>query len=227
MDLTQLTQCPLFQGMTPAEVEQAVALLNPRTRVYQRGETIFHAQQTTPSLGVVLSGGVHIEHHDAWGSKNIFAYVAPGEIFGETYACLPNQPLLVSAVAAEASSILFLQVSQLLTPSAPPHPAQNRLLAQLLRLFAQKNLGLSRRILHTSPKTIRGRLLSYLSEQAIVHGGPRFTIPFNRQELADFLSVDRSALSNELSKMRQEGLLDYYRSSFLLKQPIEEDFAEP
>ena len=123
---------------------------------------------------------------------------------------------MVNVVAAEAAQILFLNVSRVLQvcPNACGH--HNTLIRNLLALSAQKNLNLSRKIFHTSPKTIRGRLLSYLSYQSMRSGSSSFTIPFNRQQLADYLNVDRSALSNELSKMKTEGLLEFQRNHFVL-----------
>ena len=138
-------------------------------------------------------------------------------MFGETYACLPGQPLLVTAVAAEPSRVLFLDARPL-RAGDPGDPALRQVLANLLQVSLRKNLELSRRMLHTSSKTIRGRLLSYLSEQALLAGGRQFTIPFNRQQLADYLNLDRSALSKELCKMRDEGLLEFDKNRFVLKQ---------
>ena len=125
--------------------------------------------------------------------------------------------MMVSVVASEAVDILFLNVGQGIQSSSGANPGWGRLIQNLLAISAQKNLNLSRRIFHTAPKSIRGRLLSYLSYQAARQGSLQFTIPFNRQQLADYLSVDRSAMSNELSKMQREGLLTVNRNYFVLK----------
>jgi CRP-like cAMP-binding protein len=111
-----------------------------------------------------------------------------------------------------------MEMGKLLTLCPGGCSYHNRLIQNLLTLTARKNLTLSRRILHTSAKSIRGRLLSYFSEQALLQGGYRFSIPFNRQQLADYLGVDRSALSNELSKMKREGLIAYEKNTFILTQ---------
>ena len=142
--------------------------------------------------------------------------VGPGEIFAETYACTPDEPLMVNAVAAQGTQVLFLEIERVLRlcPSACRH--HSGLLRNLLALSAQKNLNLSRKIFHTSPKTIRGRLLSYLSEQAIRSNSSCICLPFNRQQLADYLNVDRSALSNELGKMAQDGLIRVEKNRFWL-----------
>lgn len=219
MDFMFLSHTVLFRGTTPEEVERMVACLGAVERQFDKGEVLCHAGDSVESLGLVLSGGVNIESHDSWGNTSILSHVAPGQIFAETYACLPGEPLMVDVVAAAHTDVLFLNTVRVLQtcPDTCAHHA--KLIRNLLFVLAQKNLNLSRRIFHTSPKTIRGRLLSYLSFQAIRQGSSRFTIPFNRQQLADYLDVDRSALSKELGKMRNEGLLTFTKNKFDLKEP--------
>jgi len=195
-----------------------LACLGAHERQYGKGETIFRAGECAESMGLVLSGGVNIEIDDLWGNKTILGHVEPGQLFAETYACIPGEPLMVNVVASERSGVLFLNAAKLLTTCQNSCAHHNRLIQNLLQVFAQKNLALSRRSLHTSPKTIRGRLLSYLSEQAKRSGSYQFAVPFNRQQLADYLGVDRSAMSNELSKMQRDGILRCERSRFTLKR---------
>lgn len=166
---------------------------------------------------MVLSGSVNIEIDDLWGSKTILGHAEPGQLFAETYACIPGEPLMVSVVASERCEVLFLNAARLLTTCSNSCTHHNKLIRNLLQISAGKNLSLSRRSLHTAPKSIRSRLLSYLSEQAKQSGGYQFTIPFNRQQLADYLGVDRSAMSNELSKMRRDGLLTFEKNQFSLR----------
>ena len=216
MDYQFLAGILLFQGLSPDVLPDLLAGLGAGTRFYPRGEAVLRTGDRTGRLGLVLSGGVNIENHDAWGNRTILDHVAPGQVFAETYACVSGEALMVSVVAAEASDILFMNVSRLLRicPHACEH--HGKLIRNLLTISAQKNLNLSRRIFHTSSKSIRGRLLSYLSFQAVRQGRRDFTIPFNRQQLADYLSVDRSALSNELGKMQREGLLEVEKNRFRL-----------
>lgn len=216
MDLLFLTKTELFRGAAPKEAEKLLRCLNASVREYEKGEVICHTGQTVERLGMVLWGGVTIESDDIWGNKSILSHVEPGAIFGETYACISGEPLLINVVAAERSQILFLEIARALDGRADACPFRGRLVQNLLQICARKNLLLSRRILHTSSKTIRGRLLSYFSEQAQKSGSRRFTIPFNRQQLADYLNVDRSALSGELSKMKAEGILSYEKNTFTL-----------
>ena len=222
MKTSLLLRTALFRGITEDEAASMLDCLGAFEKQYEKGGAIFRAGETTQNIGLVLSGSVNIESGDVWGNRSILGRAEVGQIFAETYACIPGEPLLVSAAAAERCEILFLNASRLLTTCSSSCPCHSRLIRNLLQLTAQKNLALSRRILHTSSKTIRGRLLSYLSEQAQVNGGLRFSIPFNRQQLADYLNVDRSAMSAELSKMRAEGLIACDKNSFVLLQPLAE-----
>lgn len=216
MDLTLLSVMPLFAGVTPQEIEAMLACLDTECRRYGKGEAILRTGDTVRSIGIVLSGSVLIEKTDLWGNATVLDRVGPGQIFAETYACTPQEPLMVDAVAAESSEILFIEVARVLETCPNSCAHHHNLIRNLLSLSAQKNLRLSRKIFYTAPKTIRARLLSYLSDQSIRCGRRNFTIPFNRQQLADYLNVERSALSNELSKMQQDGLIETERNYFRL-----------
>ena len=185
MDVACLAQTPLFRGSTPEEVASMLACLGAVQRAYQKGAVIYCAGDTVQSMGLILSGSVHIESGDVWGNRSILDQAGPGQVFAETYACLPDEPLMVSVTAAADTQVLFLQTSRVLQTCTSACAHHARLIRNLLAISAQKNLILSRRIFHTSPKTIRGRLLSYLSFQSLRQGSRSFTIPFNRQQLAD------------------------------------------
>ncbi len=208
MELFSLVGCPLFAGVPEGEWESLLSQVGARERPFQRGETLLSTGERTQSMGVVLAGRVTVEHHDFWGNRSVLDSLGPGKVFAETYALLPEEPLQVSVTGAEAGRALFLSPGKL--------GRDPRLLRNLLLLTAEKNLRLSRRIFHTSSKTIRGRVLSYLSFEAARNGSREFTIPFTRQQLADYLEVDRSALSHELGNMAREGLLRTTRSRFTL-----------
>ena len=216
MDHLFLSKTVLFRGASPEEIKTMLDCLSAQTQTYQRGGIVYHAGDVVTSLGLVLSGSVSIENDDVWGNKSILDRVGPGQVFAETYACVPGEPLLISVVAAETTEILFLDMSRVLHICSNACGFHSKLIRNLLAIASQKNLSLSRRIFPTSSKSIRGRLLSYLSFQAAQHGSRDFEIPFNRQQLADYLSVDRSAMSNELSKMQRDGLLRVNRNHFTL-----------
>lgn len=224
MDFLLLSQTILFRGISPQEIESMMNCLQAVEKEFPRDAIIHYAGNTISSMGLVLSGSVSIENDDVWGNKSILDRVLPGHVFAENYACLPGEPLMVNIVAAEPSKILFMNTDKMFTVCSDACGFHNRLIRNMLIISAQKSLNLSRRIMHTSSKTIRGRLLSYLSYQVKLHGKNEFDIPFNRQQLADYLSVDRSALSYELSKMQRDGLLQVKRSHFVLLGIDNSDF---
>ncbi len=216
MDPLFLTKTPLFQGIAPKELEQMLGCLGASARQYGKGQTIYHVGETVEQMGVVVTGSVHVVQDDVWGNRSIWAQVGPGQVFAETYASLPGEVLNVGVEAVEETQVLFLDVGRVLQVCPGGCPFHSRLLRNLLQVMALKNLNLTRKISHITPRSIRERMLAYLSNEAVRQGTMDFRIPFNRQQLADYLSVDRSALSAELSKMKREGLLDYQKNHFVL-----------
>ena len=194
--------------------------LDFRTDEYKKGDIILGVGSIVTDIGLVLSGSVRIEYTDLWGNKSILGITSAGGVFAESYACIPNEPMMVDAVANEDCRILSISVPKLFTP-CPACGSQNRLIQNLVMISAEKNLQLSRRSMHTSPKTIRGRLFSYFSQQVSTQGSSKIVIPFDRQQLADYLNLDRSALSKELGKMRDDGLIEFNRNIFEIKIDIE------
>ena len=215
----QLSNTQLFRGIEAHEISSLLQCLGTVEREYQKGDVILAEGTVTENIGLVLSGMAMISCGDIWGNTSVLGSVAPGAVFAEAYACIPGEPLLVSVSAAEDTTVLFINVGRVLTTCTNACPFHTKLARNLLMLCAQKNLQLSRRILHTSSKSIRDRLMSYFSECAKQAGSDSFQIPYNRQQLADYLSVDRSAMSNELSKMRRDGIITYEKNQFRLKRP--------
>lgn len=212
-----LTNTQLFRGMQEPEITSLLGCLNAAERNFQKGETILSEGSITENIGIVLSGMAVISCNDIWGNTSILGNAAPGSVFAEVYACIPGQPALVTVSAAEDTSVLFLNVGRVLTTCTNACPFHTRLIRNLLTVCAHKSLQLSQRIRHTSSKSIRGRLMSFFSECARHSGSSSFLIPYNRQQLADYLNVDRSAMCNELSKMQKEDVIEYNRNHILLK----------
>lgn len=208
MKVSFLLKTALFQGIAPQELETLLPRLRMHKEQFSKGAIIYHAGERIRELGIVVSGRIQIETYDLWGNRSVLDSIGPKTIFAETYACLPDEVMLVTVSASEDSEVYFLDAHAMIK-AASTHPA---LIQNLLTLTAQKNLNLSRRIFHTSAKTIRARLQSYLSFEATRQHSNDFYLPFNRQQLADYLSVDRSALSNELSKMQKEGYLRIHKN---------------
>ena len=216
MNLSILSGCRLFAGIPIGRLPALLHTLHAYDKCYSKGQPVYRVGDSAHALCVLLSGSVTIERDDAWGGKAILDHISPGTVFAETYACVPGTPMMVSAVAAAPSEVLFLPVEHLLTLARQENTDHNILLRNLLDVSARKNLTLTRKIFHTTPKTLRGRLLSYLSAQAVQHGSDEFDIPFDRQQLADYLNADRSALSNELGKMQRGGLISFRKNHFVL-----------
>lgn len=206
----------LFRDIDDGEIEAMLACLSVSSREYAKNEFILRAGERSSSFGLVLAGAVHIIKEDFLGNRNIIAEATPGEIFAESYACVPGAPLGVSAAAAERSEVMFMDVSRVLTVCGSACAFHARLMRNLLAVLAEKNLQFSEKLTYMTQRSTRQKLLAYLSAESLRRGAREFEIPFNRQQLADYLSVDRSALSGELSKLRGEGLLDYRKNKFTL-----------
>lgn len=220
MDTLFLTNTQLFRGIKEDEIAELLHCLVPREGKFQKDEVIFRAGSPVNEIGLVESGSVNIVVNLYWGNSIIFGHVGKGEVFAENFAAIPGKELVCDVVACAETEVLFLNMQKLLTTCERTCAFHTRLIMNMLRISAQKNLNMSSRMMHTASRSLRERLLSYFSEQALEHGSPHFTIPFNRQQLAEYLGVNRSAMSNELSKMQEDGFLTYHRNEFTLKETI-------
>ena len=214
--LTLLKKTHLFSGIKETDISTMLNCLSAHVSSYKKDEFILHTGDLVQQVGMVLSGSVLIIKEDFWGNRSILSEISPGSLFAETYACIGTAPLEVSAIASSDCKVLFLDFQKLLTTCSSACHFHIRLIHNLLSTMAQKNRMLTKKLEHMSQKTTRDKLLSYLSAESLKAKSPFFTIPFNRQQLADYLSVDRSAMSNELGKLKKEGILDYNKSTFLL-----------
>lgn len=206
----------LFRGMDETDIRAVLACLGARRLDAEKKQVLFSSGEKLTSLGVVLSGGVQVYQEDYYGNRSIFANVEPGEVFGESFACAMTQSVPVSALASEKSAILFIDCRRLASPCREACAFHAKLIQNLIGILAVKNINLTQRLEFTSKRTTREKVLAYLSDQARLNKSARFTIPFNRQELADYLLVDRSGLSAELSRLRDEGALRFDKNSFEL-----------
>ena len=218
-----LANTPLFHGIKEDEIKEMLSCLNAREHSYRKDEVIFRAGSSVGEIGLILSGSVNIVVNFYWGSSHIFGHVSKGQVFAENYAAIPGKELICDIVSCEETEVLFLNMRNMLTTCQRGCAFHTRIIQNMLKISAQKNLNLSTRMMHTASKSLRERLLSYLSEQALEHGSTHFTIPFDRQQLADYLAVDRSAMSNELSKMQKDGLITYHRNEFTLNEAAHDE----
>lgn len=216
--LPLISRSPLFRGIETAEVEAMLHCLEARQRSLPKGSTLFRVGDVTTTMGIVLEGSVRLEREDYWGNRSILATFGPGQPFGEVYACEADLPFDINVVAAEDTLVLLLDMRRITTLCTSSCAFHTRLVRNLLGIIARRTHALTRKIEHTSKRTTRAKLLSYLSDQAKSAGTSRFSIPFDRQELADYLAVDRSAMCAELSRMQKEGIIDYRKNQFELKE---------
>jgi CRP-like cAMP-binding protein len=212
-----LKGCDLFSEMTEAELQALLACRSAGQSGFKKGGFIFFAHDPAARVGVVIEGGVHVIQEDYWGNRTILAHIGQGGMFGEAFSCAGVVRLPVSVIAASETNLLMIDLKRVVTICSSACEYHTRLIKNLLRALAKKNLSLIQKMEHITRRTTREKLLSFLSAQAKDAGNSSFEISFNRQELADYLAVDRSAMSAELSKIRNEGLLRYERNHFILE----------
>ena len=209
-----LSRSRLFAGIDPDQIEAVLGCLAPTRGSYARGETILKAQTATDAFGLVLRGSVMIVQIDYWGNRNIMAVQRAGDVFAESFAAQSDVSINVCVEAAEDCEALFFNLGRVLTNCPRTCAHHRQLIENLLMMISNRNRQLNEKITHLSQRTTRRKIMSYLSAQARGAGSAEFEIPFSRQQMADYLSVDRSALSAELSRLKAEGLLDYHRNAF-------------
>lgn len=210
-----LSENPIFATLSLQQIENFLASLSLHEKKFPKGTTIYLRGDTVCDIGILMSGCLLIENLDENGSAAVIENIIPGGNFGLSYA-LTKKKIMVDVTAAENSVILFIPADDIIYKSAD-NPVHGVILCNLLRMLARKNMTLSRKIINTSPKTIRGRLISYLRERKLQTGSSSFDIPYDRRCLAEYLSCDRSQLSKEITKMKKEGLLDTSKKHFELK----------
>ena len=216
MEIQFIKNTALFRGMSEEEVLSAIEVLQAVERQYIKDDIVLYAGDTTDRMGLVLSGSVTIESNDAWGNRTILSHVGRGQFFAETYALFKDEPLLVDVRANEKSNILFLKSGNIQALMDQSAPWAIKYMTNSLMISARKNLMLSGRSFHTAPKNIRGRVLSYLNSVSLQKHSNEFDIPFDRQQLADYLNLERSALSKELGKMQRDGLIKAKKNHFVI-----------
>ena len=213
-----LKKCSLLKGIEEEELAGMMNCLQAKIAAVGRGQVVMEEGSAADRLGIVLQGSVQVVREDYYGNRSLMAVVEPGEMFAEAFACAGIKNIPVSVIAAEESKIMLVECRRVLTLCGNACGFHSRLVANLLQVVAQKNLVLNRKIEFMSRKTTREKLMAYLLWQAKEKGSDEFVIPYDRQQLADYLGVERSAMSAELSKLRQEGLIEYKKSRFRLME---------
>lgn len=197
----------LFEGIKSDELPLLLTCLSSTFQSFERGDVIIHEGEKIESIGIVLSGSIQILRNDHEGNRNILANFGMGAIFSESFVCAGIKRSPVSVVASETCLIVFMQFSRMMQPCASACSYHQRLIKNMMHLIAQKNQVLNERIEILEGRSIRNRLLILLEQEEKKQGSPRVSLPWNRTELADYLCTDRSALSREISKMKDEGVI--------------------
>ncbi|WP_101696298.1 Crp/Fnr family transcriptional regulator [Clostridium minihomine] len=214
--LSVLKNVKLFQNFTEEETLTALACLGAYQKHYEKGETILALGDTLKAVGIVLNGVVYTNKEDLFGTRNLVTELQNGDIFGESLLCAGLSQSLHRILAATNCVVLYIQMDQIIHPSMPICCLRGRVIENLLQIIAQKNVYLDSKLDIISNKSLRKRIISFLYVQARKNGSREFEIPFSRTDLADYLNVDRSALSRELCRMRDEGLITFTKNSFSL-----------
>ena len=215
-NLEILRSCPLFQGIEAGNLREMLVCLNAKRIFKAKSEAVFQEGDPANCVGAVLSGALQIEKIDFYGNRSIVDRIAPAQIFGESFAFSGVEAMPVRCVAIEPSEILILECSRIVHTCCNACAFHSRMILNLLQVVAAKNLAFNQKIAILSRRTTREKLMTYLLEQAKRCGSASFTIPFDRQGLADYLGVERSALSAEIGRLRADGVLESDRSRFVL-----------
>lgn len=211
-----LKRTRLFAGVGDDEISAMLSCLGARLYNYKKGEYVLRQGEHLSDIIVLVEGNLHIQKDDYWGNRSILGQVAVGEMFGEAYVAPESGALLNDVVATENSTVIFFDVRKIITTCSSGCRFHYMIVQNMFFAISDKNRKLVQKLGHMSKRTTREKLISYLSEESKKQNSSNFTIPFNRQQLADFLSVDRSAMSNELCKMRDEGLIEFDKNYFKL-----------
>ena len=212
-----LKRTKLFDGVDEGDIVSMLSCLGARLRTYRKGEYVLRQGEPLSDILVLAEGSLHIQRDDYWGNRSILGHIGVGEIFGEAYAAPESGTLLNDVIAMEDSSVFFFDVKRVITTCSSACRFHTLVVQNLFFAISEKNRNLVQKLDYISRRTTREKLISYLSEEAKKQNSAYFTIPFNRQQLADYLSVDRSAMSTELGKLRDEGLLEFEKNRFRLR----------
>lgn len=211
-----LKRTKLFSGVGEEDIVSLLSCLGAKFKKYKKGEYILHEGEHLSDIFILVEGKIHIQKDDYWGNRSILSVLSVGEMFGEAYSSPESGALVNDVVAMEDCSVIFFDIRKILTTCSSACRFHNMIVHNMFFAISDKNRFLVQKLGHMSERTTRTKLISYLSQEAKKQGNSAFTVPFNRQQLADYLCVDRSAMSNELCKMRDEVLIKFEKSRFEL-----------
>lgn len=219
--LEALRSCPLFDGIAEKDIPSMLRCLGANVSRYDKGETVIAEGDPARYVGIVLRGTVQIVQIDYFGNRSIVAGAGPSELFGESFACAGAASVPVSAVAAEPAQVMLIDCLKITGTCGSACAFHQRMILNLLKVVAEKNLMFHQKVEVTSKRSTRGKLIAYLLQQGKRHNSSCFEIPYNRQELADYLEVERSGLSVEIGKLRKQGLIETEGKRFQILKNLE------
>ena len=207
---------PLFEGIQPNDMEAMLGCIGYHISTFRKGDIVAFEAENIKHIGILISGSVDMIKEDLWGNKTMLVRMGKDELFGETFACGEDNLSVVTFVVSEDARILFLPFNRVMHSCTMACQFHHQLIENMVHIIANKNRDLMRKVEVISKKTLREKILAYLSIQAQLHSSRYFEIPLGRVELAEYLCADRSALTRELAKMKKEGLVDYDKNCFRL-----------
>ena len=213
-DFMNEVKSPLFDGISPEDRKTMLGCIGYHIGTFRKGDIVAFEEENIKHIGILLSGAVDMVKEDLWGNKTMLVRMRKDELFGETFACGEDNMSVVTFVVSEDAKILFMPLDRVMHSCTLACVFHHRLIENMVHIIANKNRDLMRKVEVVSKRTIRERLLAYLSIQAQIQESRYFEIPLGRVELAEYLCVDRSALTRELAKMKDDGLIDYDKNCF-------------
>jgi CRP-like cAMP-binding protein len=211
-----LHKCALFEAIAEEDLLNLLNCLSARKVTQEAGSFVFTAGDKITSVGIVLSGCLHLIQDDFWGNRSIISAINPADVFGEVFSFTLTEHIPVSVMAAEQSEIILINYKKIITVCSESCPFHTALICNMLKILAEKTLLLMKKMDAITQRSTREKVRVYLSGYAAQTNSASFEIPFNRQQLADYLSVERSALSAELCRMRTAGIIDFNKNKFTL-----------
>ncbi len=209
-------KCPLFKEIGDENLVAMLGCLGARVNTYNKKEMVLKEGEPSKNVGIVLKGSLQIEQTDYFGNRSIISTVLPSQLFGESFACAGTDSLPIDVIANEETDVLFIDCRRITNPCCNACGFHSQLIYNLMQVIAAKNIAFHQKLSIISKRTTRDKLMTYLMSEAKKSGNGSFIIPFDRQALADYLGVDRSGLSVEISKLQREGIIENYKNSFKL-----------
>ena len=211
-----LKKCRLFDDIGDDNLMAMLSCLRAKVRYFGKNQSIMSEGERAADIGIMLKGKAQLIRDDYYGNRSIIANIQPSQLFAESFVCAGAETVPIDVVATEDSEVMLIHGDHILHTCSNSCNFHNQMIFNLMRIVASKNIIFDQKMEITSRRTTREKLMTYLMQQAKAHKSDSFTVPYDRQELADYLEVDRSGLSAEISKLRREGVLECRKNEFKL-----------